>query len=69
MKSNHMAFGKPKKNIPPQEIPAPEKTLPDISPVTDPEEPVLPAEPDFIPEEDPSETPPPYELPPPGEGP
>ena len=67
MKSNCLAFGKPKKPTSPQEIPAPKKSPPDIIPGTDPEEPILPAEPDFIPEEDPFETPPPFEIPPPRE--
>lgn len=59
----------PKRNIPPEEIPEPPKTHPEIVPQSDPEEPVLPVEPDIIPDEDPFETPPPYEVPIPGEGP
>ena len=60
----------PKKIKPdkPFEIPSPQKQ-PEINPVVDPEEPIVPIEdPDIIPDEDPFETPP-YEIPPPGEGP
>jgi len=53
----------------PTEIPAPGK-LPEILPVFDPEEPMIPVEdPDIIPDEDPFENPPPFEIPEPGEGP
>jgi len=52
----------------PLEIPSPEGK-PEIDPIIDPEEPLIPTEnPDIIPDEDPFETPP-YEIPPPGEGP
>lgn len=56
-----------KKITPPDEVPSPGKH-PEVVPQSDPEEPVLPEEPDFEPEEDPYETPP-FEVPPPGEGP
>ena len=68
MKNKYQIMGKPKKTISPEEIPAPDKHAPDIIPQADPEEPVLPAEPDFIPEEDPYDTPP-YEVPTPSERP
>lgn len=61
-------MGKQKKIPKPGETPSPQKQ-PEILPGNDPEEPVLPVEPDFVPNEDPFETPPPYEVPPPGEGP
>ena len=61
-------MGKHKKNRPPEEIPDTGKQTPEVVPQIDPEEPVLPAEPDFIPEEDPFDTPP-YEVPEPGERP
>lgn len=49
-------------------IPSPGKH-PEIKPVTDPEEPIIPEEdPDIIPDEEMDE-PPPYEPPPEGEGP
>lgn len=52
----------------PLEVPDP-KTIPEVEPPSDPEEPLIPVEdPDIIPEEEPFETPP-YEIPPPGEGP
>lgn len=60
----------PKKTPPgkPFETPAPGKH-PEIIPLVDPEEPIIPEEdPDIIPDEDPFETPP-YEIPLPGEGP
>ena len=61
-------MAKMKKPDKPLEIPSPEKH-PEINPVIDPEEPIVPIEdPDIIPDEDPFETPP-YEIPPPGEGP
>jgi hypothetical protein len=59
---------KKKKQIPSPEVPAPSKHTPQEIPGLDPEEPVLPAEPDIIPEDDPFTTPP-YEIPPPGEAP
>lgn len=52
----------------PIETPLPGK-VPEIEPVFDPEEPIIPEEdPDIIPDEDPFVTPP-YEVPPPAEGP
>lgn len=56
-----------KKPEPPKEVPMP--VSPELEPVIDPEEPLLPEEdPDWLPEEDPFDTPP-YEVPEPGEGP
>ena len=54
--------------IRPPEVLPPAK-IPEISPLIDPEEPLIPEEdPDSIPEEDPFVSPP-YEIPPPAEGP
>lgn len=61
----------PKKKQPgkPSEIPKP-KILPEIKPIGEQEEPIIPEEtPDIIPDEDPFENPPPFEIPEPGEGP
>ncbi len=59
---------KKKKTGNPAEIPSPGKK-PEITPIFDPAEPVIPeVDPDFIPDDDPEETPP-FEIPPPGEGP
>ena len=55
----------------PAELPEimPPSKEPELYPLIDPEEPLIPLEdPDVIPEEDPYETPP-YEYPPPAEGP
>lgn len=55
----------------PSVIPKPKK-LPEVNPLEDPDERIIPEEddPDIIPDEDePFENPPPYELPEPGEGP
>ena len=50
------------------EVRPPDKS-PELEPVYDPEEPLIPLEdPDLIPDEDPFETPP-FEYPPPAEGP
>ena len=66
--SKHTIMPKKIKPDKPFEIPSPQKH-PEINPVIDPEEPIVPMEdPDIIPDEDPFETPP-YEIPPPGEGP
>lgn len=46
------------------------KILPEVKPVGEPDEPILPADdPGIIPDEDPFENPPPYEIPEPGESP
>ncbi|MFN5422423.1 MAG: hypothetical protein ACK5AO_04075 [bacterium] len=58
----------PKKPVTIPEVTPPDKT-PEVEPLVDPEEPLVPEEdPDIIPEEKPFETPP-YEVPEPGEGP
>jgi hypothetical protein len=62
-------MSKKRKHNAAHEIPHPDKNSPDIIPQNDPEDPVLPAEPDLIPEENPFETPSPYEIPLPGERP
>jgi hypothetical protein len=49
--------------------PSQKKGLPEVKPIIEPEDPVIPVEdPDIIPDEEPFETPP-YEIPEPGEGP
>lgn len=58
----------PKKPVTVPEI-APSRKTPEVQPIIDPEEPLIPEEePDKIPEEDPFVSPP-YEVPEPGEGP
>ena len=58
----------PKKPVIIPEVHPPKKT-PEVQPIHDPEEPLVPEEqPDQIPDENPFETPP-YEVPEPGEGP
>ena len=58
----------PKKPITIPEVSPPTKS-PEVEPLIDPEEPLIPKEePDTIPEENPYVTPP-YEVPEPGEGP
>ncbi len=60
-----------KKSTPPIRPPEvlPPSKIPEISPLIDPEEPLIPEEdPDEIPEENPFVSPP-YEIPPPAEGP
>ena len=69
MKSNNLTMSKKKKHNTAHKISPSDKNSPDIIAQIDPEDPILPTEPDLIPEENPFETPPPFDIPLPGERP